>query len=219
MAQEQPGTPPATAIREATPADVAAVVRLHPAYGDAGLDYSLYYAEKARAYISHPGSFIMTAWQGEELVGFATVTLDARGLNQFCKRPGNLLGAVARLLGSRSLWSPRTLRSYWQWARQKLGEAEVAEETVMAEDLGAEGLNAWIGTVEAAEHCRGQGIGTAIMQAVEDCARAGGVKRLALYVLDTNTGAQRFYDRLGYRIVGQVSTPLETRLIAIKDLS
>jgi ribosomal protein S18 acetylase RimI-like enzyme len=211
--------PPPTVVRPATLADVAAVVRLHPAYGDAGLDYSLYYAEKARVYITHPDSFITTAWQGDELVGFATVTLDARGLNQFCKRPGNLLGAVSRLLGSRSLWSPRTLRSYWQWARQKLAEAEVAEERVMSEDLGEGGLNAWIGTVETAEQCRGQGIGTAIMQAAEERARAGGVTRLALYVLDTNTGAQRFYDRLGYRVVGSVRNAHETRLIAIKDLS
>jgi ribosomal protein S18 acetylase RimI-like enzyme len=219
MAQEQPGARPATLIREATLADVGSVVRLHPAYGSTGLDYTAYYAEKARVYITHPDSFITTAWQGDALVGFVTVTLDARGLNQFCKRPGNLLGAAARLLGSRSLWNPRALGSYWQWARQKLREADVAEETVMSEQMGEGGLNAWIGTVETAEQCRGQGVGTAMMRAVEERARTQGVQRLALYVAETNTGAQRFYDRLGYRIVGSVKGAHETRLIAIKDLS
>jgi ribosomal protein S18 acetylase RimI-like enzyme len=58
-----------------------------------------------------------------------------------------------------------------------------------------------------------------MMRAVEERARTQGVQRLALYVAETNTGAQRFYDRLGYRIVGSVKGAHETRLIAIKDLS
>jgi GNAT superfamily N-acetyltransferase len=44
---------------------------------------------------------------------------------------------------------------------------------------------------------RGRGIGTALMDAVRDLARREGVRRLSWLVHKNNSGAIRFYERLG----------------------
>ena len=51
------------------------------------------------------------------------------------------------------------------------------------------------------EQARGQGIGSLLLQAVEDHARALGKQAVRLDVIDTNPGARRLYERLGYRAV------------------
>ncbi len=50
------------------------------------------------------------------------------------------------------------------------------------------------------EDLRGQGIGSALMDAMEERARASGAKRLILNVGAKNEGARRFYDRRGMAI-------------------
>ncbi len=44
---------------------------------------------------------------------------------------------------------------------------------------------------------RGRGIGTALMDAIRDLACREGVRRLSWFVHKNNTGAIRFYERLG----------------------
>ena len=55
---------------------------------------------------------------------------------------------------------------------------------------------------------RRSGAGSALMAAVADAAAARGCRRIRVVTTDENTGAQRFYERLGYelaeRIVGGV---------------
>jgi ribosomal protein S18 acetylase RimI-like enzyme len=55
---------------------------------------------------------------------------------------------------------------------------------------------------------RRAGAGAALMAAVEAAAAARGCRRMRVVTTDENTGAQRFYERLGYelaeRIVGGV---------------
>jgi ribosomal protein S18 acetylase RimI-like enzyme len=46
----------------------------------------------------------------------------------------------------------------------------------------------------------GQGIGTALLKAVEDEARAGGARRLWLVTTNDNLRAVEFYRRRGYRV-------------------
>jgi len=50
------------------------------------------------------------------------------------------------------------------------------------------------------EDLRGQGIGTALMDAMEQRARASGSKRLILNVGAKNEAARRFYDRRGFTV-------------------
>lgn len=56
--------------------------------------------------------------------------------------------------------------------------------------------------ITVAERYRGQGVGRALMEGLEDWARARGVTRLVLGVYDTNDVARRLYDSLGYEVEG-----------------
>jgi [ribosomal protein S18]-alanine N-acetyltransferase len=59
-------------------------------------------------------------------------------------------------------------------------------------------------TVDVAAAARRQGIGAALMQAAEDRLREIGVQLLRLEVAVDNLGAQAFYARESYRIVGRI---------------
>jgi ribosomal protein S18 acetylase RimI-like enzyme len=50
---------------------------------------------------------------------------------------------------------------------------------------------------------RGEGVGSALMDSVEDCARAGGSTRLSLDVSASNNGARKFYGRRGMTVESQ----------------
>jgi [ribosomal protein S18]-alanine N-acetyltransferase len=64
---------------------------------------------------------------------------------------------------------------------------------------------------------RGQGIGAALMAHVLGAARPLGAQRATLEVRESNTGALRFYERLGFRIEGRrrryYTSPVEDALI------
>lgn len=62
--------------------------------------------------------------------------------------------------------------------------------------------NAYL-TVSVKDSCRGRGVGTVLMAAAEDFARARGARRIELEVLSKNTGAIRLYERLGYAVEGR----------------
>jgi aminoglycoside 6'-N-acetyltransferase len=47
---------------------------------------------------------------------------------------------------------------------------------------------------------RGRGVGSALMRAAEDWARAHGAERMVLDLAANNSGAQRLYERLGYEV-------------------
>jgi ribosomal protein S18 acetylase RimI-like enzyme len=53
------------------------------------------------------------------------------------------------------------------------------------------------------EACRGQGIGSTLMQAVEDRARECGATQLAIDVARRNKVAQRLYERIGFTAIRQ----------------
>ena len=50
---------------------------------------------------------------------------------------------------------------------------------------------------------RGQGIGTRLMETVENDLRARGFRRVTLNVAKDNPRARQLYERLGYRVVGE----------------
>lgn len=57
-----------------------------------------------------------------------------------------------------------------------------------------------------------RGIGAALLAAAERRARRGGARHLALLVTRTNGGARRFYERNGYRHVGDLPGLVRPRL-------
>ena len=48
---------------------------------------------------------------------------------------------------------------------------------------------------------RRTGAGRALIDAVEEWSRGWGARRVVLWVFGTNEGAQRFYERIGFRFV------------------
>ena len=59
---------------------------------------------------------------------------------------------------------------------------------------------------------RGRGIGTALVQAVEEKARRAGLKGVNLEVLVESTAAMHLYERLGYSISGRPVMDRRARL-------
>jgi len=60
----------------------------------------------------------------------------------------------------------------------------------------------------------GEGLGSTLMDSLEEQARASGATRLALDVSAKNEGARRFYDRRGFAVVSQ--WPKRLRIRALK---
>ena len=86
--------------------------------------------------------------------------------------------ADGRVVGMLELWLERP---------RGVGGARIPRVTV---DLGVSVDRDW----------RGRGVGTALMRAAEDWARAHGAERMVLDLASKNDGARRLYDRLGYQV-------------------
>ena len=59
---------------------------------------------------------------------------------------------------------------------------------------------------------RGRGIGTQLLEAAREYARAGGFQAVRLDVVDTNPDAQRLYERMGFEAIRMRRYPLTRRL-------
>jgi aminoglycoside 6'-N-acetyltransferase len=85
------------------------------------------------------------------------------------------------------------------WLKRPKGPEGARRPRVMA-DLGLAVAPDW----------RARGVGTALMLAAEDWARAQGAERMILDLDANNTGALRLYERLGYEVHGhQMDKPLD----------
>jgi ribosomal protein S18 acetylase RimI-like enzyme len=65
--------------------------------------------------------------------------------------------------------------------------------------LGVRGHRGWIGGMGVVPARRGQGVGTAVMRAVINSARARALRSIDLEVLTNNTPAAQIYERLGFK--------------------
>ncbi|MDI6800217.1 MAG: GNAT family N-acetyltransferase [Actinomycetota bacterium] len=75
------------------------------------------------------------------------------------------------------------------------------------EDLSRAKRGEWrIEALAVKDGFRGRGIGTALLEAVIESARSQGVKVIKLEVVDTNEGAQKLYERLGFKKVRSLKT-------------
>jgi len=80
-------------------------------------------------------------------------------------------------------------------------------------NLAIRGDEAWVGGVGVVPGARRQGVGELLMRALHDEARARGIARIWLEVIEQNDGAFRLYEKLGYDVV----RPLEVWTIPKRD--
>jgi aminoglycoside 6'-N-acetyltransferase len=108
--------------------------------------------------------------------------------------------ADGRVIGVIELWRKR--------ARDATGgSARIGRISV---DLG----------ISVSEHWRGRGVGTALLAAAEDWARAVGAERMVLDLAANNVSALRLYERVGYVVDGiAMDKPIEPDPAALDDPS
>lgn len=81
---------------------------------------------------------------------------------------------------------------------QVLGYAMCAIKRVRGIPVMVERDFLWVDDLCVDEAARGQGIGELLMAAVTDMARELGLDKIELNVVESNEGARKFYERLGY---------------------
>ena len=70
-------------------------------------------------------------------------------------------------------------------------------------DDGGDGPVLFLYDIHVAPERRGRGVGSAILAALADGARARGLRRIVLHVFEHNSGAIRLYERLGFATAEQ----------------
>ena len=66
---------------------------------------------------------------------------------------------------------------------------------------------------------RGQGIGTLLLTAVDELAKAKGFDAVRLEVVDTNPNAQRLYERQGFRVTRTRHYPYLRRFVGYSGVN
>jgi ribosomal protein S18 acetylase RimI-like enzyme len=115
-----------------------------------------------------------------------------------------------------ALWETCDLTRPWNDPRK-----DVARKVAVADDLflvgsvdgavvatvmgGYDGHRGWVNYLAVAPARRGDGLGRALMDAVEVRLRAVGCPKINLQVRDTNTEVLAFYEHLGYAVDAAVS--------------
>jgi len=110
-------------------------------------------------------------------------------------------------------WSSGQQRSYLVSlsAREAIHVAQAAQEVV-----GYQTLELWAPTIDSMAHvgqlgtflrsqCRRQGIGEALFRATLDFARQTDYLKFVIQVRASNTPAQSFYERLGFKECGRLT--------------
>jgi RimJ/RimL family protein N-acetyltransferase len=101
----------------------------------------------------------------------------------------------------------QALRTMTDWFDIDLDASRVAfrdGEPVGLANLALRGADAWIGGVGVVPAARRTGVAEELMRAVHDEARARGVHRVWLEVIEQNEAAFRLYDKLGYEVIREV---------------
>ena len=115
-----------------------------------------------------------------------------------------------------ALWEACDLTRPWNDPRK-----DIARKVAVADDLflvgtidgtvvatvmgGYDGHRGWVNYLAVAPERRGDGLGRALMEAVEVRLRAVGCPKINLQVRDTNTEVLAFYEHLGYVVDAAVS--------------
>ncbi len=119
-------------------------------------------------------------------------------------RAGQVVGLAGFKQGGRGAFEPgfrRFFQEYGITAPLRLAGLLLLERAERPGELLLDGI-------AVDPEARGQGIGTRLLQAIEEHARALGETSIRLDVIDTNPGARRLYERMGFKAVKTSSTGL-----------
>src|SRR5581483_8151475 len=101
------------------------------------------------------------------------------------------------------------------WREDDAGDAGDADLVLLADDVGvavatASSPRMWfLEVVYVRPEARGRGVGVELIREVARRAQAAGAEMLELEVLESNGGARRLYERLGFRTVERsLATPV-----------
>jgi ribosomal protein S18 acetylase RimI-like enzyme len=178
-------------VRPARGADAAAIARLHrrslpdaflPRLGDAFLR-RLY-----RAMITDPEALVLVADSGSGVQGFAAGTPSVR---RFYRRFMVRHGIPAGLSVLPRLLRPGMPRQLWETARYPQGPSLLPEAELMA--------------IAVAPGRRSSGVGERLARQLLRGLGARGVAEVKVVVGADNEGANRFYQRLGFRRVARIA--------------
>ena len=113
-------------------------------------------------------------------------------------------------------WSPHELGVCWQEHDRVVGAtwARRVEPILVRSAIGQPVPEVLI-AVDPAH--RGQGIGTALMEALIICAEEAGEPALCLSVNDQNKSAVRLYDRVGFVAIGESETRQVTMVLDLEN--
>jgi ribosomal protein S18 acetylase RimI-like enzyme len=134
--------------------------------------------------------------------------LAARGGNMFswdittvAERSGQVIGICSSLPGRQT--SARAMPTYWAMFRvYGLIDFFLIMRRLTVLRRGSPEMSAnhyQVLNLAVAAEFRGRGVGTALLEAAHDDARAAGFSRCSLTVLSENRFARRMYERVGYR--------------------
>jgi glycosyltransferase involved in cell wall biosynthesis/ribosomal protein S18 acetylase RimI-like enzyme len=180
----------ASVIRPATRRDAAAIARLHrrslpdaflPRLGDPFLR-RLY-----RAMVADPEAVVLMAGPEGGVVGFVAGTASVgRFYRRFVLRHGIPAGmsVLPRLL-RRGM-----LRQVWETARHPQGSSSLPEAELVA--------------IAVAPGARSAGLGESLVRPLLRALGERGVGEVKVVVGADNEGANRFYERLGFRLIGRI---------------
>lgn len=119
-------------------------------------------------------------------------------------------------------WTPATFRGLLNRADTHLRVAESGGEVVGYAVVWIVLDQGELGDIAVVDGRRGAGIGTALLMHVLDLVREQGVRELYLEVRESNVGAQRLYERHGFRLAGRrpgyYSRPKEDALVLRRAL-
>lgn len=110
-------------------------------------------------------------------------------------RDGQVVGIAGFKVDGKGLYEPGLvmfLREYGWSAPARLFGLLMLERAERPDMLLMDGI-------AVSETVRGKGIGTRLLQAIEDHARRLGKRSIRLDVIDTNPGARRLYERFGFK--------------------
>lgn len=178
------------AVRPARPGDAAAIARLHrrslpdaflPRLGDAFLR-RLY-----RAMIADPEAVVLVARSGRGVVGFVAGTPSVR---RFYRRFAVRNGIVAGLSALPRLFRRGMLRRLWETARYPQDSGSMPEAELLA--VAVEPVH------------RSAGLGERLVRPLLRELGARGADEVKVVVGADNEGANRFYQRLGFRPIGLI---------------